>query len=110
MYTGEVAVEQEHLQKLLAAAKTLKVKGLFENTSSEPADNLDEDADKGAENQDAVSTQSLMEEKEKAVQRLEEKYYSLLLVKAVILIQFIFASLDFFRSVRPQYGTPWTRS
>ena len=32
MYTGEVAVEQEHLPKLLEAAKILQIKGLYETS------------------------------------------------------------------------------
>ena len=34
MYTGEVAVEQEHLTKLLEAAKILQIKGLYETSDS----------------------------------------------------------------------------
>ena len=34
MYTGEVAVEQEHLSKLLEAAKILQIKGLYETSDT----------------------------------------------------------------------------
>ena len=38
MYTGEVAVEQEHLTKLLEAAKILQIKGLYETSDDEDKD------------------------------------------------------------------------
>ena len=38
MYTGEVAVEQEHLTKLLEAAKSLQIKGLYETSEDEDKD------------------------------------------------------------------------
>ena len=64
MYTGEVAVEQDQLSKLLEAAHLLKIKGLYENeTEAVPATKIPDET--GAKEEDI----RLLEEKEKEVQK-----------------------------------------
>jgi hypothetical protein len=73
MYTGEVAVEQEQLSKLLQAAKILKIKGLYESAASPGGGDMSADIATDISNvaQAAKKEDKLLEleEKEKEVQK-----------------------------------------